>query len=757
MTVIQRRAACAFLITNLFVSVAAAADVQLEEVIVTAQKRSQNIRDVPVSLVAFDEGALARIGASGLEDLTARTPNVQFERYGDSKLSTPTIRGVFGGNTGGREMAVGTYVDEVYMGTSIASGTYQHLFDVRQVEILRGPQGTLFGRNTTGGAITLTTNRPSMNEMDGYVSARLGNYSSQRVEAAVSAPLVTDRLAVRLAGLINKRDGWTDNTFNGTDGNDEDYSAIRASVAFEPNDRSRWLLTTDYRDVNQHPGYYETQQPNPVLVLGIRFPPYPLNPTVPGPAPSFRYTPDGNPNNFSGSQDYRSWETLHGWGAMLRGDVGFSGFDFTTITAYRSHKYNNTSDTDRTPIRWVLDGDPESHHQFSQELRLTSTGAGSLSWIAGLYYYDQKTDTSSFTCIAEDNIAWLGLGRPGTLCAVANGVSQVKSLAAYGHADVGLGESWTLGLGLRATRDKKSIDYIQVDATGLLGSLPRFQDSHSWTAPTGDVALTYKFRPETSGYVKVARGYKAGGYNDALGSRFNQSFDPEYIWSYEGGIKSLFADKRIELSLIAFHQQWKDIQIRAIQATGTPGSGAPVFGTLLGNFGEAVTDGVEFEITARATEYLTLFGTLGYLDGEIREGDKPANGSRPQIGAGNALPGPKLTFTAGGDFSIPIGSGRLMTGANYSHAGQRELLITNAPGTSAGNDPRGSRGSYGIVNAYVRYTREDSGWTVGLWGKNVLDERYDTRVLPLDSAPLSSVFSVLGAPRTFGLELSWKF
>ena len=718
----------------------------LYEIVVTAQKREQIIQDVPISIAAFDKDALTSIGVDSLDDLTLRTPNVNFEQQSDIKLSTPTIRGVFGSNSGGNEPALGVYVDEVYMGNSVAGAL--HLYDLERAEILRGPQGTLFGRNTTAGALSYTTIRPSLEETDGHLSVRIGNFDLVRTHAAIGGPLIDGKLAGRIAAVYHDREGVSDNVFLGRKVNDEGYYAVRASLLYQGNDRSDWRLTLDYRDLDQSPLAFETTVANPLLEYGL--------PAFPG-GPTFQFATDGNPENFSMSADVAGEETLEGMGVALHGTIEFDNMVFDTITAFRTHDYFSVTDTDRTPIAWSTDGDPEDQEQFSQEFRLTSTKGDRFDWIAGLYFFSQDTDNTSFVELETHLLAWVGLPSVSPLHAEARGIVETDSYAVFGQGIYRFNDNLDLTVGLRLSHDRKSVSYSQMDESssfipgGLVGVVPMFVDTANWTEPTGDITLSYHWNDDVMGYLKVARGYKAGGYNDALGSSNNPSFDPEFVLNFETGMKAGLADNRLLLTASAFHSRWDDIQISAF--TTIPGQEGLVFGVLTGNFGKAEANGLEVELQALITENFYLYANFGLLDGEITRGDPTLPGEKPIIAAGNKLPGPKVSATVGGEYSHRLGAGFLRLRGDYVWTGERELILAG----SDGNNPAGHQDAFGLLNARLTFKSDVDAWELSIWGNNLTDERYNTRVADFSFPPILSVFNTLGMPRMYGVELRRNF
>ncbi len=707
-----------------------------EEIIVTAQKRSQNIQDVPISMSAFTSSGLEAIGAESLEDIAARTPNFNYQKSSDLKLRPATIRGIAGGVSGGEDQAVGMYVDEVYLGTAVA-GQFD-LFDLERVEVLKGPQGSLFGRNTTGGAISFTTKKPT-DEFRGLAAVTVGNYNLIRVQGMVSGPIVESKLAAKVSAVYHSRGGLVDNVFLNEKTNDEQNWSIRGQLRFTPSDTLEFNLSADYRESRRKP-IREIIQDNFLFQLGI---------------PGLDFTNDGDPFNYSVSQEGQNIEQLDAWGVSLHGVAEFDSFDLTSISAYRGHDYFQEIDTDSTPILWTYDGDPETQWQVSQELRLTSTTQGKFDWIAGLYYFHQTTDNQSFVRLGRDILAFLELPTSPDLFASGNGKVKADSYAAYGQGTYHLTDKLDAIVGLRVSHDKKSIDYVQTDESGgVVGAVAPYQKANSWTEITGDATLSYKFTEDSMAYLKFARGYKAGGFNDGLGSEDNPAFDPEYVRSYEGGIKTSFADNRLIFNLSVFQMRWNDIQIAGFDTVERDGELA--FGVFTGNFGKAKSTGFEAELQANPFQGMKIFTTAAYLDGKFTQGDPvdPADPNAvPNIAKGNKLPlAPEWTFTVAAEYTHPVTYGDLSWRLEYIYTGDEELSSFGA----TGNNPLGHVDGYSQLHARVGL-RTENGLSIAFWMRNITNETHATRFQDLNFPPIFSSFYALNEPRTFGADLSIDF
>lgn len=700
----------------------------LEEIFVTAQKRAQSAQDVPLSVSAFSSDALERVGAIGLDDITSRTPNFEYSDFGELKLSAPSIRGVFqsGSFGAGADPSVGFYLDEVYLGNNV--GNNIDLFDVERVEVLRGPQGTLFGRNTIGGAVNITTRKPT-EEFTGAAELTLGNYDYVRVRGYVSGPIVEDRLLGKLSFVTSDRDGLTKNNFLGDRINEQNNWGIRGQLLFLPTDRTEVTVSLNYREVDQSGGGYEIAQFTPLLDGSTD--------------PNFAFDP-GSPNDYVIAQNLKNEETLEAWDVAVKAVHSFDSVEFTSITSYSEHDYFSLNDTDRTPFDWIEDGDPEDRWAFSQELRLASTDEGQFDWITGLYYFHQYTKNIAYLRLGQDfNELILGIpsGTAPDIYGFSEGVIKSDSYAGYVHGTYDFNNGFEATVGLRITHDSKELEFEQSDASGVLGAIPFFTDSDSWTEFTGDATLSYFWNNDVMTYVRVNRGYKSGGFNDAFGAEVNPSFDPEKVWNYEAGLKSQWFDNRLIFNATVFHLVWDDIQIADI----LPGAGISV---AVGNFGEAESTGLELELSAMPLENLEISGNIGYLDAEFTEGNSLGN-----VAEGDSLPGPEFSGAISAAYYQDLGNDRELTWfLEYLHKGEHR--VAGDPLPAVGFEQK----SYGLLNARLSYSPASEKWKISAWGRNLNDETYVTRYFDLAGVDvIGSVFQQLGDRRTYGVDLQFNF
>ena len=707
----------------------------LEEVVVHATKREESVQDIAISATVFSEDDLVKIGAINMQDIASRTPSLKFGDRSDLKIGGTTIRGIgrLTGATAANEEAVAYYVDEVYVGGGV--GANLDLFDLERVEVLRGPQGTLFGRNSVGGAINITTRKPP-ESFEGYFDASYGNYDAVRVQAAVGGPLAEDRVFGKISGVYYDREGYTKNLYRGKAGDTGNNKGLRAQLRILPTGDAgdmEFNISGEYRKVDQNSKFFDTLRfepdfPPSYLALGLGL---------------FGIPQDTNPYDRTVNINETGKETLEAWSVAVNGFIKLGDLDFNTITAYRTHDYFNQGDTDGSPLDWAIDGDPEKVWRFSQELRLTSNYDGRFNWIAGVFYEHQHARNLSNLGLGADEEAILGIP---VINFGSNAETELDSISAYLSIDYRVTEKLQATLGGRYVYEDKSIDYGQSDPFELAGGTFNLKGDDNWNAFTPSLSLRYFINDDLMTYVTVSRGFKSGGFNDGLGSGANISFDPEYLWNYEAGMKSSWFDKRLVANFDVFYMDWRDIQF----SQDNPAT-ENIYDPITGNAAKAHSKGFEGEVSALLTRDLKVGVAVSLVEAEFDEGVLPTG---PDEGIPlTKLPGsPKYTLNLNAEYWVPVGSnggGFTMTG-EYLRQGDIEY--------SPSSNPIAHVGAVGVWNARLRYTSPGEKWTVTLWGKNLADEEVVERVFELFSNPfIGRDFVVLAPPRTYGVSVRYNF
>jgi iron complex outermembrane recepter protein len=723
---------------------AAAADANAD-IIVTANKREQSIIDVDSSITALSGEDLAESGIQDTQQLVIATPNLIVQRSVIGKIH---IRGIGNENyTVGGDPSVAVHSDGVYVARA-AAGLFD-LFDIDRVEVLRGPQGTLYGRNATGGVINVIPRTPTQ-DFEGYLNAEYGNYDHIRLEGALSGPL-GGGLTARIAALGAWRDGFTRNVNPGARArgfgrlDNKELWAVRGQLAYDDGGPFTARLSVEYiHDNSNLPAYVYLQQPAPFLPAippGRRTVDQGFEPDLPilgGTARSF-----GSDENL-----FKSYQ----FGASLHLDYDFGGVTLSSITGYRNTKFNWLNDGDGTAAFFVNYGQQDDSDQYSQELRLASDFDGAINFLLGGYYFKEESDTFialpirlSIFGLADDSIT-------------VDGTAETTAYALFGELYWQLTETLKLTLGGRYSHEKREADYlykalfappIQAPPPGPGDATPgirRFNDF----APK--IVLTYEPDTNTNIYASVSRGFKSGGFNLLA---IQPGFDPERIWNYELGFKSRLADGRLRVGASAFYSDFTDLQVGQIVNLQS----------VLTNAAKAEIYGVEADIAFQPIDAFEIGGTAAYLHAEFSEfctADPTQPMAAVQPGctdaanpinlSGKRLPrAPRFTASAYAGYSFDLG-GSGMLRARVDARYQSLTFFTQF------NRPTVAQDGYAIVNARLTWTDESDRFSIGLWANNLFNKFYYTEVL--ESGAFNPVLieqAYPAPPRTYGVSASVRF
>ncbi|MCC5862362.1 MAG: TonB-dependent receptor [Gammaproteobacteria bacterium] len=708
-----------------------AAGGMLEEIVVSAQRRQQVLIDVPISMSVIGEDALDKTRARTLEGMQQLVPNFSFEKV--QGYNNIAIRGVGGGGRNiGFETRAGVYIDGVYIGQPQALGV--PLFDVQRVEVLRGPQGHLFGRNTVSGAVNIVT-RPPGDEFAGYVMAGAGNGGLYELQASASGPL-GERVGGKLGASWESRDGFTRNLFDGSDLDGIDRASLRGQLSFMPTDALTIDLHADYANIEQD-----------LIVTGE-----PLTDFFDTPADGIPRSPRVVNNNTP------SFEDVTLWGASLTVDYQFdNGLALTSISAWRDTDQERQNDSDYSPadILWV--NYQERFRQFSEELRLASPDDGAVRWLAGIYYLDETAKSNRRAVIGQDmdtvvpvpGGARFPVGPAFGLVAgsvnPAIGQIDTRSWALFASLDYDLTERLTLNVGLRYTDEKKDL-YYDLDGSlsgGFRIAVVRdFTDERKDSAFTPSLGLQYALTDAVNLYAKYSTGFKSGGWNlDFLNvgqAAAGFAFEDETVKAWELGIKSDLGIVSFEAAV--FTADYKDHQV--FQSVQLP-SGTSVFA--LTNAARARARGVELSVLARPADRLTLAANLGLVDAKYRAFP---DGGGPGVDLdGNRLQSaPRTTGSLSVDYSLDFAPGELALYGEFSYRASSFQQPQNQP-----LDRLESRNQ---VNARATWYPADGNWSVSLWGNNLFDRDAFIR---RGRDFLGNQWAKYNDPRTYGVELRYDF
>ncbi|WP_187276374.1 TonB-dependent receptor [Parahaliea maris] len=737
----------------------------LEEVIVTAQKRSESLEDVPISIAVMGSEAMNKTGVRQMRELAEFVPNVSFTSGSDSNTAV-RVRGV-GANTRniGFDTRVGLYLDGVYLGQSPAQN--MDIVDLERVEIARGPQGTLFGKNTVAGAINLITHKPDQ-EFLTEVRGEYGNLDSHRVSAIVNVPL-TDTIATRFSVSDNHRDGFVKDITTGTDFNERDGTTYRGQVRYA-GDRVDFNLAADYLESER------------VSYMGEAVTDW-----------SGSISPDPfAPREDEISNNVDNYEKREVWGISATADIDLgSDYSLRSITAYRETESARISDSDHSANDLIKVDYPDQYEQWSQELQLFSPSGERLQYVAGLYLYDQTGSTQRVPSLGSDmDILFDALGVPlapfsdlftGAALNTA-GTVDTESWAVFINGTYELSDRLTLGFGARYTEEEKTVDYSMIgDVVYLGGVFPvtiaqifgvaegpivdgrttaLYEDKQSYDDFSPTLSLTYAITEEVNVYAKYSSAFKSGGFNvDFVPQAVFDSgldFDTETVDAYELGLKGTALDGNLRFALAAFQMNFDDYQLNQFVDLGNNLSAITIR-----NAAEVESRGFEAEATWYPSPNLMLMGSVGYNDAEFSDFPGGATSRNPEgLGAdlsGNKLPlAPEWSTAFAAQYNVPVDAlnAELVTRLDWTwndgtYTSEDNIKVAN-PGSSI---PYGYADSYSVLNG--RIGLEAMGhWSVYLWGRNLLDEEY---LVDTPSDFFGTVLEFKGDPRTYGIEVAYTF
>jgi iron complex outermembrane receptor protein len=718
----------------------------LDEIIVTAEKREASLQDVPISMTAVTGETLENLAIDDMMDLYVQTPGLSFSRAGGE--AQVYIRGIgtdaFGVTI---DPSVAIHLDGVYLGRP-QMGLAQFL-DVDRVEILKGPQGTLYGRNATGGAINILSRRPS-DEIDGYATIGAGSFGRQEMKLAGNVGM-GDNWGLRLAGRFLKDDGFTDDLEPGgaDEIDDQDMQAFRATLTHDSGGRVSFTAIADYTDFTS-----SNRSSRPLDDL------------------SFAVVNGAQPQAFGETRNdlptYHDWETK-GLTAIIDFEISDS-MSLTSVTGYRDYESSFFFNTDGTEIEVTRSYFSYESDQISQEFRLSSTTDNPLSWMVGAYYMN------------EDKEGALGLGRNthpafGQVSFIIPNVDETTAYAVFGEVSYQFADAWSGTVGIRYSDEEKS-DFTSVgaifgDFTGLEsdGNIVQFftrTDKQSWDDVSPRVVLSYTPSEDTLIYGSVTKGFKSGGWNAFDGS---PAFDPEEVLSFEIGMKTDLSGGKVRLNGSVFAYDYQDLQVSTFQ------NGL----TVTTNAADASVWGAELEMWVLPTENLTINASIGYLSAEFEDfqsafGRCPADATPAELAgdcmgaaagetrvvqlSGNTLQNaPELKANLNGTYSIDLASGSVISlFGQLSH--QSEIFHTQF------NDPLIGQDAVTLLDARVAWTSAGDKYEVAVYGKNLTDEEYfqnTVRFTSLSEGNPADRFNIgagLGYPApgvNWGIEATARF
>lgn len=717
------------------VSGEAAADAA--DIIVTADRFEASIQDVPISLTALAGETLERAGIRDTEGLANLTPGLLVQRSVVGKI---TIRGVGNENyTIAGDPGIAVHSDGIYVAR--ASAGLFDLFDVERVEVLRGPQGTLYGRNATGGVINILPNRPT-DRLEAMGAIEIGNYDAVRVEGMVNVPL-GGGFTARVAGFGRWRDGFTTNIFPGADArgfgdlDSKDAWGVRGQLAFDNGGAFTARISVEHLDDNSNlPPYKYLNRPDALPDADFGgFGRRSLRTVNQG----FEAAIPGSGRGVGSDEDFfltrQTGVALH-----LGLDVGFGRI--TSLTGYRKTRFNWFNDGDGADVFYVNYIQQDANEQWSQEIQLASADGGRLDWFVGGYVF--RETGSSFIALPFP----FGFSLPFFIA--IDGTAETTSFAGFGEARWRATDRLTLTAGLRYTSEKRATTYrYEINFGAPVVVNPDLEGSYNAFTPR--FVVQYDLNEVVNLYASATRGFKSGGFNLLA---IQPGFDPEFVWAYEGGVKVQTADRRLSGSANLVYYDYKDMQVGQIVNLQS----------VLTNAARSRIWGFEAEVTGQPMERLQLGGTLAWLDAKYKDfctgdptqptapvdpGCDPAN---PISLAGNTLPrAPEWTLTGFASLDFDLRDGHRL---NWRGDVRYQSLVW----FTQFNRPLISQPGYPTMNMALTWLPPSGRFELGLFVQNLFDEVYFTEVLESGAFnPQLVGQAYVAPPRTWGMRAAVRF
>lgn len=720
------------------------------EIVVTAQKRSESLQKVPLAITAVGAEALQRSGITDLQGVTAAVPNLNLgQQVGVAKIA---LRGIgLESLQPGAEGSIAFHVDGVFISRSVAA--LASFYDVEQVEVLRGPQGTLYGRNATGGSINLRTRNPT-EELTGYAKLTVGNYSRIVAEGAISGAIVPGVLTARVAFQTQDRDGYGKNIVTGNDIDDLNSRAVRGSLRFTPSDELTVDIKADYYRQNDNSGGYHYLGSG-----GFSAPGVPLTPTglaIGGAVAT------SNIRDIANDMDPANRMSFWGTSGKMSYDLG-GDIELVSLTAYRELRYRTRTDLDSTSAQLSVLHQGEQDWQFSQELQLSGKG-DRFNWLIGGFYF-RENDRGQLA-IPLNNLV-VGFPEPGAFVRGYYGGGYIKTdaLAAFGQATYEIFDNLRLTLGARystekkTNRDESAFDvFTPTDPTtpaavvlATPASAQVIERNKRFNSFTPKIALDYQLTPSVLLYASWSKGFKSGTYS--LGS-FIPPVNPEKVSAVEGGMKATLFDRRLRLNLAGFYYDYTDLQVGKVVGQIT----------VLENAATARIYGLEAEAQAILTDRIEIDANASWLHARFKS-YVSADPGRPygsgqvtdDLGqsafdlAGNTLgQSPDFSFFVGAQYKVPTDSaGDFTLRGEVSYRSRSYFTPFNVDYVS--------QPAFAKVNAFLNWTSTDERVNGSLFVKNL------TNKTTIGSAYVSSALfgfpinGYLEEPRTYGIRVGYQF
>lgn len=734
----------------------------IEEITVTATKREASIQAVPIAISAFTGEDLQARGIEDLEDLQQVAPSLTvYNSNTDSNGGTLRIRGMgTTGNNPGLEAAVGSFVDGVYRSRSGLA--YGDLLDVERIEILRGPQGTLFGKNTSAGAVHIITKKPDF-DYGATASFSVGNFNLERGMLSVTGPLIDEQLAFRLAGSFNQREGYYDDIGSSDKFNDRDRFNLKGQLLWIPRDDLDVRIIYDYSEKDESCCPAVWRQVGPTGAISAA-----LGGTVPSPVG----TQNPHADSLDVGTNFDPFEDAEEQGLSIEANWDLEWARLTALTAWRDFEWKSGQDIDFTDTDILLPQDTDAEFlNFSQELRVQGIWE-SVDWLVGGYYFHERHKNDADVRVSTQGAAFVGEGLLGLdpdtaseFYGVGAGYSEAwdqnsQGWSLFTHNVWHITEQLSLTLGYRWNYEKKEgtgvingapYDTIINEPHCGIVPIPSLCNNFSWKRrnierePSGTVSLAYQLTDEINAYLGYSRGYKAGGFNldqEALdlapdGSVVDLTvFEPEHADAYELGVKAQMFDNRLTVNTALFYTQFENFQLNTF--TG--------LGFFISNLPEVTARGVELESFFTLTD--GVYGSAGVTYAITRYANNmPGNES---------IEGQRITHAPRVTGSASIFAEREVPGTGWISFVNSNVAFRSEHNTGSSLTRGKRQNSLWLLNGQVGVRSPDDRWELALWGTNLTDKRYDTIVF--DSVfQGGSLSTFMGAPRMWGVTVTSRY
>ena len=712
----------------------------LEEVLVTAQRRVTSLQATAAAITAVSEDDLQARSIGDVQDLGRLAPSMDVSIYqGEAQIY---IRGIgYTGLIGGTDSSTAFHLNGVYLSRS--AGAIPGFFDVERVEVLRGPQGTLYGRNATGGSVNVISKGPS-SQFASEAELTVGNYNHYRVLGALGGPLGSERVAARLAVQVEQRDGYTDATRpDGSKDDIEDQRDImaRLSVRLEPADNFTIDLIGDYYEADDAASVWLYFGPgaatNPFLRQYIA--------AQGGVVPPVRSRDIGS--------DVDAFNRPKIWGVSGKLTWAVGDYTLSSLSAYRVTRPRNFNDLDVTIANAITQFRSEDDEQLSEELQIVSPAGRDFEWLLGAYYIDESNDVRNqylFPFIDD----MFGLPADPTCCKLRlDGQANTEASAIFGEANYDFTDKLNVVVGGRYSRERRTgrndVEFVNF-LTPLFDNQTPFEPA-TFTAFTPKVGLNYQLSDAVFAYASASRGFKSGGFN--IGSYQNTPFNPEKIWSYEAGVKTDLLERRLRLNLAAFYYDYTDLQVQDVEGNNT----------VVRNAASAVIQGLELETTALLGTAVQIDLAATYLNSEFRDSclaDPKHPLPQPEPGCtgpsqrnleGLQLPrAPELKLSVGAQYTLDLpNTGQLILRGDYSH--QSRIFFSAFEVTEL------SQEGYGWAKARLAYVAPGAGWQLAAFIDNITDEEVISNATYIADLVDSTITGNMAPPRTYGVQFKVQF